>query len=359
MTWDVDSVMLKVGVAGLGGMGRLRMKMCPFIDNVELVAAADSSPRLLREAESAGVKCLFRDYRDLLDKQTDLDAVIISLPNFLHADSIRLALEAGLHVFVEKPLANTAQECREIARLVEKSGRSLTVGHSLRFVEAVERMKEAQDQGRLGGLEVVTIEDVSNGPFTHGQVPTPVSEWWFDPVKVGGGALMDLGYHVIDLFRFFAGDCRVLYSKTSHKLNLLSDDSAIIVLESIRESVIGMLNVGWYELNRPLESDFRIILHGDSGHLSSDLLIPRNAYLYATAQALQNFAKRVAGMKIEPLSYDYYGRAWYKELKEFFRSVMTGSNPRVTVHDGLRTVELIQEAYDLARKGANNRAESS
>jgi predicted dehydrogenase len=342
--------MLKVGVIGLGKMGRLHMTNCLYIDGVKVIAAADQSKRALSKAESVGVKHLYRDYHDLLDDSTiALDAVIICLPNFLHYESIRLALDAGLDVFVEKPMAKTAEECREIVNLVRKSGKKLMVGHSSRFVDAIQKMKNVLDKGYLGSLETLTMEEIINGPFAHGSVPTHVPEWWFDREKVGGGVLLDLGYHLIDLFRFFThGECRVLFSSLDYKFNLPIEDGAIVVLQSNNSSTKGIVNVGWYQKSIFPQFNFRVILHGSSGYMSSDQLIPKNVYLYAIKEGAKNLCRRVIRRKIKPLSYTYFATAYYEELQHFFKRVMQDLEPSVSSEDGLRTIETIEEAYKTA-----------
>jgi predicted dehydrogenase len=178
--------MIKVGVVGLGRMGMLHLMNSMKIDGVEVVAAADYSKGALSRAKNLGVKELFKDYHGMLNSSPDMDAVIISLPNYLHLESVRLALEEGLNVFVEKPLARNVDECQDIVRLVKESGRKLMVGHCFRFMEAIEKMKERLDKGYIGSLEVVTLEEVINDPFAHPRTPVPVSDWWFDPRKSGG-----------------------------------------------------------------------------------------------------------------------------------------------------------------------------
>ncbi len=343
--------MLNVGIIGLGHMGRLHLMNCLHVDDVKIVAAADSSKRALEKAKLVGVKNLYTDYRDLLNDSPDVDAVIISLPNFLHFDSIQLALEAELDVFVEKPLANTVEECRKIVKLVEKSGSKFMVGHCMRFVDAIEKMKGIADEGRIGDLEVVTIEQILNGPFAHGAVPRPVPEWWFDPKKSGGGVLLDLGYHLIDLFRFFVGkEGKILFSCFDHKFNLPFEDGAIVILCSSDSSVKGIINVGWYQKSVFPEYNFRAILHGNAGYMSSDDLVPRNVYLHAVKEGAKNFLRKVVGKKIKPLSYSYYYESYYKELQHFFDCVKNDSDPLVSASDGLKTVELIQEAYEKFRQ---------
>jgi len=341
---------------GLGKMGRLHMMNCLKIDEVKIIAAADPSKKSLNEAKSAGVNHLYTDYHDLLNHPSNIDAVIISLPHFLHFESIQLALEYGLDVFVEKPMANMVEECREIVKSVGKSGRKLMVGHCMRFIDAIEQMKEIKDKGRIGDLEVVTLEELLNGPFAHGLIPTPVPEWWFDPKKSGGGVLLDLGYHLIDLFRFFAGeDCKVEFCCLDHKFNLPLEDGAILILRSCDSSVKGIVNVGWFQKSVFPEFNFRVILHGNAGYVSSEDLVPRNVYLHAIKEGTKNFLRKVIGKKIKVLSYSYYYTQYPKELQHFFDCVKNDSNPPVSAIDGLKTIELIEEAYktDSLRKRDN------
>jgi predicted dehydrogenase len=327
-------------------MGMLHLMNCQHIDGVKVIAAADRSKAALKRAESFGVKNLFTDYHDLLNGSPKVDAVVISLPNFLHFESVKLALEAGVDVFVEKPLAVSVKEGREIVKLVEKSGRKLMVGHCMRFIEAAEKMKATLDEGRIGGLEVITLEQILNGPFAHGAVPTPVPEWWFDPEKTGGGVLLDLGYHMIDLFRFFVGeDSKVLFSWFEHKFNLPIEDGAILVLRSCRSNVRGIVNVGWFQKSVFPEYNFRMILHGYAGYISSEDLVPKNIYLHAIKEGAKNILRKTIGKKIKPLSYSYYYEAYYKELQQFFDCIKKDYDPPVSAVDGLKTLEIIEEAY--------------
>jgi predicted dehydrogenase len=344
--------MIKVGVIGLGRMGMLHLMNCFKIDGLKVVAAADFSKKALVKAESAGVNKLYTDYHDLLNRSSDIDAVIISLPNFLHFESIQLALEAGLNVFTEKPMANSVQECHEIVGFAEKSRGKFMVGHCLRFVDAVEKLKDAVEKGIIGNLEVATIEEVINGPFAHPRVPAPVSDWWFDPKKSGGGVLFDLGYHMIDLFRFFVGDSKVIFSYTDHRFNLPVEDTAIIILRSSDSFAKGIINVGWYQQTIFPKYNFRVILHGNAGYMSSDALVPHNLYFHAIKEGTKNLLRKTIGKKIRPLSYTYYYESFYKELTHFFDCIKNDSDPSISARDGLKTVELIQEAYKKSQQGS-------
>jgi predicted dehydrogenase len=337
--------MLKVGIVGLGRMGMLHLMNCLKTDDVNVVAAADSSKKNLEKARSLGVNMLYADYHELFRHPSGLDAVILSLPNFMHFESIQLALEAGLNVFAEKPLAPSIEECRQIVKLAEKSGRKVMVGHVMRFVEALQIMKERNEQGLIGDLEVATIEEIINGPFAHPRVPAPVSDWWFDPKKSGGGALLDVGYHMIDLYRFFAGESVVAFSQLSHRMNLPVEDGAIVILQSSEASSKGIINVGWYQQTIFPKYNFRTLLHGTAGYLSSDDLIPHNLYLHAVKQGTKNILRKIAQKKIRYLSYTYHYEAFYKELEHFLDCIKHDYDPSVTAVDGLKNIELIQAAY--------------
>ncbi len=224
------------------------------------------------------------------------------------------------------------------------------IGHSLRFFDAVEKMKDRFEKGHIGTLEVVTLEEVMNGPFAHPVVPAPVSDWWFDPKKAGGGVLLDLGYHMIDLFRFFIGDSEIIFSCLDHKFNLPVEDGAIVMLRSSNSSTKGIINVGWYQQTIFPKYNFRVILHGNAGYLSSDDLVPRNLYFHAVKEGIRNLLRRIARKKIRPLSYTYYYESYYKELKHFFDCIRYDSDPLISAIDGLKTVELIEEANEKSRR---------
>jgi myo-inositol 2-dehydrogenase/D-chiro-inositol 1-dehydrogenase len=337
--------MIKVAIVGLGRMGMLHLKDCLTIDGVEVVAAADSSKNSLNKAKLLGVEKLYTDYHDLYSHPSDMDAVVLSLPNFMHFDGIKLALEAGVNVFAEKPLATTVEECSEIVRLTEKSGKKLMVGHVMRFEEGIKKMKEKLSTGFIGDLEVATIEEIINGPFAHPRVPAPVSDWWFDPKKSGGGALLDIGYHMLDLYRFFAGESEVVFSHLNHRLNMQVEDGAIVILRSSKFSTKGIINVGWYQRSVFPKYNFRTLLHGTAGYLSSDDYIPQNPYTHAAKEGTKNILRRLVRKKIRYLSYTYHFEAFYEEMAHFIDCIQHDQQPSVTALDGLKTVELIWAAY--------------
>jgi len=346
--------MLKVGLIGYGNIGRLHAMNCLHMDGIKIIAAADPSKKALKEAKSIGVRKLYSDYHDLLThaKSMGIDVAIISIPNFLHFEAIQLALEAGLNVFTEKPMATTVRECRIIVHSVDHSGQKFMVGHNFRFLNTIEKMKGALDKGYIGNLEVLTMEMIGNGPFSHAAgKPKPVSDWWFDSKKTGGGVLIDKGSHLVDLFRYFAGDAKVLFSSLDYKFNLPFEDGAIIILDSYNSFAKGIINVGWYQKENFATFDFRVILHGTAGFMASDSFTPIHFYLYAMKEGTKNLFRRMIGKKIHPLSYLEVHESYYKELRYFLDCVKQDLNPLIgaSAVDGLKAIELIEDAYKASR----------
>jgi predicted dehydrogenase len=206
------------------------------------------------------------------------------------------------------------------------------------------------DKGVIGRLEVATLEEVINGPFAHPRVPAPVADWWFDPKKSGGGALLDIGYHMIDLFRFFAGDGEVIFASLDHKFSLPVEDGAVLVLRTLDGLTKGIINVGWYQRTIFPQFDFRVVLHGTAGYVSSDEFVPKNMYFHAIKEGTKNILRKLVGKKIKPLSYTYYYESYYKELKHFFDCLKHDLDPSTSAIDGLKTIELIDQAYKAYEK---------
>jgi predicted dehydrogenase len=336
--------MIRVGVIGLGKMGMLHLRNCRFIDDVEVVAVSDSSKKRLQRAKDMGINRLYSDYSDMLSS-ADVDAVIVTLPNFLHSESVCLAAKMGKDVFVEKPLGRSIIECGKMIDRVEKEGIRLMVGHNYRFFDCVEKIKREFETGIMGDIELATMELVLNGPFAPSIKPTPVPEWYFDKEKIGMGCL-DSGYHLIDLFQWFFGDAKVLWAHLGYRYHLPYEDSAIVVLCSKNGSTRCVLNVGWFSKSIFPSFNFRIILHGTAGFSSTDKYIPRNLFLHAAKEGTKNIARRLLGIKISPLTYTYYYASYFKELRHFFDCIRNNKTPIISGIDSLKTVQIIEEIYN-------------
>jgi predicted dehydrogenase len=197
---------LKVAVIGLG-MGRKHLKGYQSHPKAEVAAVCDQSEdRLVERGQGNGVpaEACYQDYRKLLRdaKKLGLDAVSIALPNALHAPVAAAAFRAGLHVMCEKPIAMKAAEARRMIAAGEKAGKTLMINFSFRFTEQSQALKRLVDSGAIGQVYF-------GRTLWHRRWGMPGFGGWFGQKALsGGGPVIDLGVHRLDLAMWLMGNPR-------------------------------------------------------------------------------------------------------------------------------------------------------
>jgi predicted dehydrogenase len=167
----------------------------------------------------------------------------------------------------------------------------------------------------------------------------------FYPNEAGGGALLDLGYHMIDLFQYFFQDVNLEYVQLGNRYDLPYEDSATLILKSDKTSTRGIVNLGWFSRSVFPKFDFRVILHGTADFASTDNFIP-NIYSNAVKEGLNSIWRRATLQKIKPLAYTYYYYSYFKELNHFFDCVKNDEKPRISPDEALKTLSIIEEGYN-------------
>jgi predicted dehydrogenase len=163
----------------------------------EAVALCASDPgRIARAMEVAPEMRLFKNERDLI--HSDLDAVVVSSPNFTHVPLALEALKAGKHLFLEKPVGITPAECRKLLRASAKSDRVLLIGHELRYSPFFGKFKKLVDAGVVGTPHMTWCKEF-RGPFQ------PKSREWIQDRRKSGGCLVDKNCHHFDLMNWWVG----------------------------------------------------------------------------------------------------------------------------------------------------------
>lgn len=190
---------VKIGVIGTGGIAQNAhlpaYKNCP---QAEVVAIADIKPEKLVEAgEKFGVEKRFTDYRELLALD-EVDAVSICTPNYMHKEPAIAALRAGKHVLCEKPLAMNGDEGQEIADVARETGMKAQVGFVMRFGAEGRILKRFIDAGELGHIYYGRAQVLRRRGIPGWGV-------FGEKDKQGGGSLIDLGVHVLDLSLWLMG----------------------------------------------------------------------------------------------------------------------------------------------------------
>ena len=181
---------MRVGFLGTGWIGRHRMAAMIETGAVEAVAYADPSDEMAEEAAKLATGAKRVDGIDALLAE-GLDGVVIATPSALHAEQSIRALEAGVAVFCQKPLGRTATEVRAVVDAARKADRLLGLDLSYRHTEGMRRIRDLIGAGELGRIGAVDL--VFHNAYGPGK------SWFFDPGQSGGGCVIDLGVHLVDL----------------------------------------------------------------------------------------------------------------------------------------------------------------
>jgi predicted dehydrogenase len=184
-----SSLRPRIGFLGVGWIGRNRLEALARSGRVEIVAVADPERENATAASTLAGCEICGSLEELLDKK--LDGLAIATPSALHAKQSVAALERGVAVFCQKPLARTAAETAWVVGAARAADRLLGVDLSYRFVEGASRIRDLVRTGELGSVYAVDL--VFHNAYG------PDKPWFYDPVLSGGGCVIDLGSHLVDL----------------------------------------------------------------------------------------------------------------------------------------------------------------
>lgn len=187
---------LNIGIIGCGAVGRRRAQ---HLAGARLVHCADTDEARARLLASSSAGCVAgSDWRELL--RAEIDAVIIAAPQDVQVEIARAAISAGIHVLVEKPAARHVDELLGLPQLAAEHNVRVRVGFNHRYHRAFQQARRLVDSGVLGPLLFVRAR------YGHGGRLGYEREWRAQPLRSGGGELIDQGVHLIDLARWFLGE---------------------------------------------------------------------------------------------------------------------------------------------------------
>jgi len=209
---------IKGAVIGCGGLGKCHLSQLAKIEDVEIVAICDieetqfskiitTNQGTSEALDLTGIR-KYTDAAEMLEKE-QLDFVTIALPTYLHEPYSVMALDKGLHVLCEKPMARSLEGCRNMVEASNRNGKLLSIGQTLRFNFPYKMIKQAYDTGEYGKL--LRLE------LSRNSMP-PIWGWnnWFMDFKCSGGAAMDLHVHDVDFVNYLLGLPDALLSDAYH-----------------------------------------------------------------------------------------------------------------------------------------------
>jgi predicted dehydrogenase len=236
---------VRVGVLGTGVIVRdyhlLTLQNHP---KAEVVAAGNlHAGSLQRLVQQFGIPKAYTDFAAMA-ADPDIDAVVIGLPNYLHAPVTIQMLEAGKDVLCEKPMATTVAEAEKMVEAAQRTGRKLMIAHMWRFDREILWLRDLVTSGKLGKVFKAKSHAIwlYEGP--------PPDRWFVQPQYAGGGVLADMGIHSIDTLRHVLGGARPtkVFATTGTVFEDIEvEDTATLILE-FEGGIVGLIEAGWYHL---------------------------------------------------------------------------------------------------------------
>ncbi len=312
---------LRIGLAGLGMMGRNHLRLAAGRRDARLVAIADPVPEALRAAAHESGAQPFAEPLAMI-AEADLDALIIASPTTTHLPLALAAVERGVAVLVEKPLAATVDEAIRIVDAAAVRGVPVQVGHVERFNPAVLELGRLLAAGWLSS--VYAIASRRAGPF---------------PARIRDvGVTVDLATHDVDILSWIAGERPIrVYAETAQRIHATHEDLLFGLLH-FPSGVIGQLNVDWLTPAKRRQ----LVVVGEEGMFELDYLTQRLTFTKAAGldqpRLIEGYAPTFEGdvavlpvVNAEPLAAEH---------DAFLRIVRDGGRPTVDGEDGVWAVAI-------------------
>lgn len=324
---------LRAGVAGLGMMGRHHARVWPEIAGVELVAVADVDEAAVSRATHGRTVQGFSDIEKMMD-EAGLDVLSISVPTSFHEPIAIAAMERGIAILVEKPIAADGKAARKIIACAERTGCVATVGHIERFNPAVLELERRLDADPLG--RIFQIKSRRTGPMA---------------ARIRDvGVTIDLATHDIDIMRQVArAPITRVFAEKAQRIHSTHED-LFTGLFRFESDVVGLLDINWLTPTKIRE----LSVAGERGMFVVDYL-QQDLTFYENSQADPNFDSiamvsgvsegnmvRYSIQRVEPL------RA---ELEALAAAVRGEAPVAVSLHDGLAAVLIAELALQSAATG--------
>ncbi len=339
---------IRWGVIGAGGIADRRtipgMMLC---DNAELVAVMEINDELAEKCRAKwGCPKAYTSEADLL-ADPDIDAVYIATPVVFHAKQAMMAADAGKHILIEKPLAMTSDEGQRIIDYCESKGVKIAAGLMMRYGSYIQAMKQAVADGQIG-------RPVSGYAQFTCWYPDMPGNWRQSKKNGGGGCLMDMGVHCIDLLQYVLGsrvkEVAAFHDTLSFQYEIEDSSTVMLRMENGCQCVVQT------NFNVPDDAaKWRFELFGDQGRLLGQNVIGQIDGGEVDAMFLgeqggynaQQDSNEAVGTTLEVELGNIYAR----EIESFSRSLLTGAPIEVPAADAVQVQRVMEAAYRAADNG--------
>lgn len=331
---------IRVGVVGLGVMGRQHLRVLSELSEFELVAVAD--PRIGEIGESVGGRNQFVNRGDPVDLLNDgLDAVVIASPTSCHVAQAELFLREGIHVLVEKPIAVDVTSAKKLVKVADECGLTLLVGHIERFNPAVDTLRTLLAEGYLGRVLSMSARRIGVAR----------------PATPSTNVITDLGIHDIDVIQMLTGVQPTVLGAIGGALpGNVFEDFAFILLSY--GDVAAAVEANWIT---PLKSR-RLSVTGTGGFADLDYVRQEVTVYEARVDPVEGESASFSAIwqTAEPRSLAVkQGEPLRRELTHFANCIRGKSSPDVPVDEVIASLAACQDATDHIREAASKIVEVS
>jgi len=330
------------------GCGRIAGRHAEHIKNYgELVAVCDvvkEKARLLADTYAATA---YTEIDALLQREKEIDVVVICTPNRLHAAHSIKALQAGFHVLCEKPMAISSHDCKVMIAEAEKAHRSLFAVKQNRFNPPVVAVKDAIDKGILGRIYSIQLSCFWNRNASY------YSNSWKGTKDLDGGTLFTQFSHFIDLLYWMIGDVTRAYALTANRAheNVIEfEDTGVVVLE-FANGALGTINYTVNSRDKNMEGSLTIFAEKGTVKIGGEYL---NELEYQNIEGFE-IKELPAGNKAN--NYGTYVGSMSNHNKVYENLVdvlMHNGSISASAFDGMKTVEIIEKIYASAKQLSSN-----
>ncbi|MHB8512027.1 MAG: Gfo/Idh/MocA family protein [Actinomycetota bacterium] len=326
---------MRVGVIGCGVIGSRRAGNIAASKD-DLIVVADIDPKKA-QALADEHEAEWTDQWEVLLKRDDIDAVVVATTNQWLAPISQQALESNKHVLCEKPMGRSPLEVRKLVEIADANGLVLKTGFNLRHAPAISKAHEALKD--IGDVMFIRAR------YGHGGRPGMESEWRCNLESSGGGELLDQGIHVLDLFRWFAGDFNDVSAFTSHYVWKQGsdpvEDNAFAMFRS-DNGIVATLHASWTQW----KNIFSFEVFGTRGYA----IVEGLGGSYGPSTLRVGTRKMKGGVPEEQLiECEGSDVSWPLEWEEFSSAVRNNKTPLASGEDGLRALEMVFGAYESSR----------
>lgn len=321
---------LSLCVVGCGDFAKtFAQAMGSMRDEVELFFASRDLERAKAYAEAYGGSDAFGSYEEAA-ADPRVQAMYICTPHHLHREHAVMAARAGKHLMVEKPIARTIDEARDMVAEARRAGVIFMVAENYRYMSAVRKAKEIIDSGALGGLRLVQLQEEAK------MVP---SEWRSTRPASGGGVLIDGGIHKIDILLYLSGMPRQIFAAALPPSGPAAGEveDGVVIMTRSEDGVVGVINHAWTAANNP--GPCWISVSGLQGRLYFEIRASR---------LMWDDGREEHALPLEP---DHYGLV--PMVREFRSSILEGRQPLTSGEAGLADLAVVLKAYESMECGSS------